>query len=112
MTDNLILILITLAGIAIGVFIGNYLQRQKSNSIKQILEDREMQLLDQIEAQRNELSQEKLTKEELRKIKDDYAIRLSKKEVDFDNLLQRNSEQKEEVEKLQEIGRASCRERE
>lgn len=102
MTDNLILILITLAGIAIGVFIGNYLQRQKSNSIKQILEDREMQLLDQIEAQRNELSQEKLTKEELRKIKDDYAIRLSKKEVDFDNLLQRNSEQKEEVEKLQE----------
>ncbi|WP_417360690.1 DNA recombination protein RmuC [Galbibacter sp.] len=102
MTDILIFILITLVAIAIGVFIGNYLERQKSISIKRIMEDREMQLLDQIEGQRNELNQEKLAKEQIREIKDNYAIRLSKKEVDFENLLARNNEQKDEVEKLQE----------
>jgi DNA recombination protein RmuC len=102
MTYILIFILITLVAIAIGVFIGNYLERQKSISIKRIMEDREMQLLDQIEGQRNELNQEKLAKEQIREIKDNYAIRLSKKEVDFENLLARNNEQKDEVEKLQE----------
>lgn len=102
MTDNLIFILITLVAIGIGIFIGTYLQKQKSTSIKQIMEDRESQLLHQIQEQKKEISQEKLDKEEIRKTKDDYAIRLSKKQVDFDNLLQRHREQKEEVEKLQE----------
>src|SRR5690606_15397231 len=102
MTDNLIFILITLVAIGIGIFIGTYLQKQKSTSIKQIMEDRESQLLHQIQEQKKEISQEKLDKEEIRKTKDDYAIRLSKKQGDFENLLQRHREQKEEVEKLQE----------
>ena len=102
MTENLLFILITLIAIGVGVFIGIYLQKQKSNSIRQILEDREGQLLNQLEAQRKEVLAEKLAKEEIRKIKEDYAIELSKKEVDFENLLERNKEQKEEVEKLQE----------
>src|SRR5690606_3527246 len=58
--------------------------------------------LKQIQEYKQEISQERQTKEELRKLKDDFAIRLTRKEVDFDNLLQRNKEQKEEVEKLQE----------
>ena len=102
MTENLLFILITLIAIAVGVFIGIYLQKQKSNSIRQILEDREGQLLNQLEVQRKEILAEKLAKEEIQKIKEDYAIELSKKEVDFENLLERNKEQKEEVEKLQE----------
>src|SRR5690606_40493828 len=97
MTENLLFILITLIAIGVGVFIGIYLQKQKSNSIRQILEDREGQLLNQLEAQRKEVLAEKLAKEEIRKIKEDYAIELSKKEVDFENLLERNKEQKEEV---------------
>src|SRR5690606_9083673 len=102
MTENLLFILITLIAIAVGVFIGIYLQKQKSKSIRQILEDREGQLLNQVEVQRKEIIAEKRAKEEIQKIKEDYAIQLSKKEVDFENLLERNKEQKKEVEKLQE----------
>jgi DNA recombination protein RmuC len=41
-------------------------------------------------------------KEIIRSEKDSLAIQLSKKEVDFENLWERNKEQKQEVEKLQE----------
>ena len=41
-------------------------------------------------------------KEAIRNEKDSLAIQLSKKEVDFDNLLERHKEQKNEVEQLQE----------
>ena len=41
-------------------------------------------------------------KETIRTEKDSLAIQLSKKEVDFENLWERNKEQKDEVEKLQE----------
>ena len=41
-------------------------------------------------------------KENIRTEKDSLAIQLSKKEVDFENLWERNKEQKEEVEKLQD----------
>jgi DNA recombination protein RmuC len=43
-----------------------------------------------------------VAKELIRTEKDSLAIQLSKKEVDFENLWERNKEQKEEVEKLQE----------
>lgn len=102
MADNLIFILIPLITTILGVFIGRYFQKQKHASVQQIIKDREAQLLKQIQEYKLEISQERQTKEELRKLKDDFAIRLTRKEVDFDNLLQRNKEQKEEVEKLQE----------
>lgn len=102
MADNLIFILIPLITTILGVFIGRYFQKQKHASVQQIIKDREAQLLKQIQECKQEISQERQTKEELRKLKDDFAIRLTRKEVDFDNLLQRNKEQKEEVEKLQE----------
>lgn len=102
MADNLIFILIPLITTILGVFIGRYFQKQKHASVQQIIKDREARLLKQIQEYKQEISQERQTKEELRKLKDDFAIRLTRKEVDFDNLLQRNKEQKEEVEKLQE----------
>jgi DNA recombination protein RmuC len=43
-----------------------------------------------------------LEKENIRTEKDSLAIQLSKKETDFENLWERNLEQKQEVEKLQE----------
>ena len=41
-------------------------------------------------------------KEVIRNEKDAFAVQLTKKEADFDHLLERHSEQKQEVEKLQE----------
>lgn len=102
MTDNLIFILIPLITAILGVFIGRYLQKQKSASVIKVMQDREDRLLKQIQEHKQEIDQEKLAKEEIRKIKDDFAIRLSRKEVDYENLLERNKEQKQEVEKLQE----------
>ena len=43
-----------------------------------------------------------IEKEAIRNEKDSLAIQLSKKEVDFENLWERNKEQKDEVEKLQQ----------
>jgi DNA recombination protein RmuC len=43
-----------------------------------------------------------LEKENIRTEKDSLAIQLTKSEVDFENLRERNVEQKQEVEKLQE----------
>ncbi|EKF56443.1 hypothetical protein I215_02933 [Galbibacter marinus] len=102
MIDNLIFILIPLITAILGVFIGRYLQKQKSASVIKVMQDREDRLLKQIQEHKQEIDQEKLAKEEIRKIKDDFAIRLSRKEVDYENLLERNKEQKQEVEKLQE----------
>lgn len=102
MTENLIFILITFVAIGLGIFIGIFIQKGKIASVERIMEDREHQLLNQLEEQKKELSHEKQTKEDIRILKEDYAIRLSKKEVDFENLVEKNREQKLEVEKLQE----------
>lgn len=102
MTENLIFILITFVAIGLGIFIGIFIQKGKIASVERIMEDREHQLLNQLEEQKKELSHEKQAKEDIRILKEDYAIRLSKKEVDFENLTEKNREQKLEVEKLQE----------
>lgn len=50
----------------------------------------------------NQLQQTAMERENLRAEKEALAIQLSKKEVDFENLWERNKEQKQEVEQLQE----------
>ncbi|WP_396185724.1 DNA recombination protein RmuC [Flavobacterium sp.] len=99
-------LLLFIVALAIGIFIGKLIFSAKSQSEKIFLEEklndlREQSLIEKstLEKQLQQAIQEK---ESIRNEKEAINIQLSKKEVDFENLWQRNKEQKEEVEKLQE----------
>jgi len=97
----------------IGIFIGKLLFSSKSNSEKAGLEERINGLISQLEQFKLQQQQERLSfekqlqqvsseRENTRIEKESLAIQLSKKETDFENLWERNKEQKQEVEQLQE----------
>lgn len=102
MTGTLTLLLLSILflaiGIALGVFISNLKQKAGLSSLEERLRshaENENKLLGRI----NELEQER---EAIRSEKDQLALELTRRNADFDNLKQRNDEQKAEVEKLQE----------
>ncbi|MBD0724560.1 DNA polymerase V [Flavobacterium sp. L1I52] len=99
--------------LAIGIFIGKLIFSARFQSEKIALEEKLIALTTQLEQYKEQFSNEKIKfekqleisnqeKEVIRTEKDSLAIQLSKKEVDFENLWERNKEQKDEVEKLQE----------
>jgi DNA recombination protein RmuC len=110
--------------LAIGVFIGKILFSTKSQSEKASLEEKINGLLSQINQLKEQFQNERnqfekqiqsdkadfekqlllsnSEKETIRTEKESLAIQLSKKETDFENLWERNKEQKQEVEQLQE----------
>ena len=88
--------------IGLGVYIGKLLFSTKSNSEKAALDEKINGLLFQIEQFKSQLNQTAQERETIRSEKDALSIQLSKKENDFENLWERNKEQKQEVEKLQE----------
>jgi len=96
---TIILILIFLAiGIALGYFISNLKQKAGQSSLEERLRsnaENETKLLERMAL----LEQER---EGIRREKDALAVELTRRNADFENLKQRNDEQKAEVEKLQE----------
>jgi len=99
-------LLLFIIALAIGIFIGKLIFSAKSQSEKAFLEEKLTDLKEQsliekaaLDKQMQQAIQEK---ENIRNEKESINIQLTKKEVDFENLWQRNKEQKEEVEKLQE----------
>jgi DNA recombination protein RmuC len=102
MNDNLLLILSFILALAIGIYLGKTLLGAQSNSDKASLEEKVNGLLQQIEQLKSMVSQTAQERETLRTEKEALVIQLSKKETDFENLWERNKEQKDEVEKLQE----------
>ena len=106
MSNMLPFLLIFIIALATGIFIGKLIFSAKSQSEKAFLEEKLNDLKEQslvekttLEKQVQQTIQEK---ESIRNQKEAINIQLTKKEVDFENLWQRNKEQKEEVEKLQE----------
>jgi len=106
-------LLVFIIALAFGVFIGKLIFSARFQSEKISLEEKLIALNSQLNQQKEQSLLEKTTfekqlqlsnqeKETIRNEKDSLAIQLSKKEVDFENLWERNKEQKEEVEKLQE----------
>lgn len=99
--------------LAVGIYLGKILFTASSSSEKASLEEKIKGLLSQLEQYKEQAQQERLNaekqlaqaqqeKELIRSEKEALAIQLSKSETDFDNLLERNREQKQEVEQLQE----------
>lgn len=73
-----------------------------SKSEKASLEEKINGLLSQIEQLKSQVIQTAQERETIRAEKESVVIQLSKKETDFENLWERNKEQKQEVEQLQE----------
>lgn len=97
----------------LGFFIGKLLFSSYSKSEKASLSEKINGLLSQIEQLKFQQQQDRILfekqnrtiiseRENLRIEKDSFAIQLSKKEADFENLWERNKEQKQEVEQLQD----------
>ena len=113
MPESMLILVTFIVALAIGIFLGKMLFTAQSQSEKSGLEERINGFLGQIEqlkiqfqTERNQFEKSLLQlsseKENLQKEKESLAIHLAKKENDFDNLLERNKEQKQEVEQLQE----------
>ena len=102
MNATLITLLTFCIALAIGIYIGKLLFAAQSKSEKIGLEEKLIGLQSQFESLRTQFQKNQEEKEIIRSEKDSLAIQLSKKEVDFENLWERNLEQKQEVEKLQE----------
>ena len=102
MNTSILLVFAILVSLAIGFYIGKLLSKTQSNAEKSNLDG-------QLTSQNNQLSELKITlqnlqieKQKVQTEKEEFAILLAKKENDFDNLLERNKEQKQEVNELQE----------
>ncbi|TDP59439.1 DNA recombination protein RmuC [Flavobacterium dankookense] len=102
MDDKLIFVFSILVVLIIGIFIGKIIFSGNSKTEKASLEEKINGLLQQIEQLKHQINQTVQERETIRTEKESLAIQLSKKETDFENLWERNKEQKEEVEKLQE----------
>jgi DNA recombination protein RmuC len=113
MPESMLILITFVVALAIGIFLGKLLFTAQSKSEKSGLEERINGFLGQIEqlkiqfqTERNQFeksfAQLSSEKENLQKEKESLAIHLAKKENDFDNLLERNKEQKQEVEQLQD----------
>ncbi|MBU2997409.1 DNA recombination protein RmuC [Cellulophaga baltica] len=106
-------LLIGIICIAIGCFLGNYIQKLKTTSSQSALLEREEQLQKNINFLEEKLlkSEEttaeirtlaELDKSELRSEKEQLSNQIIRYQADLENLQLKNKEQKEEVEKLQE----------
>lgn len=102
MNIYLIYILLGLLCLAIGYFLGNYIQKLKTKSNQSTLEEERRQLdLNKKDLENRNLGLEN-EKEELRSEKEQLGNENVRYQADLEHLALKNKEQKEEVEKLQE----------
>ncbi len=102
MLTTLLILFAFIIALAVGIYIGKLIFSAKMQAEKISLEEKVLAGQAQIQNFKEILEKERNEKEVIRNEKDSLAIQLTKKEVDFDNLLERNKEQKQEVERLQE----------
>ncbi len=113
MNDYTIYLLIGIICIAIGFFLGNYIQKLKTTSSQSALLERENQLRINITSLEKKIASAEETITEIRALSelDKNELRLEKEQLsnqitwykaDLENLQLKNIEQKQEVEKLQE----------
>lgn len=97
-----IYLIIGLLSLAIGFFLGNYIQTLKTKSTQSALEEREIQLRSNLSSLEQKLVDTELHKNRLQLEKEELGNQIVRYQADLENLNQKNREQKEEVEKLQE----------
>jgi DNA recombination protein RmuC len=102
MSETIIMLASFIIALLIGIYLGKSIFSANSKTEKASLDEKINGLLAQIEQFKLQVSQTINEREVIRSEKESLAIQFSKKEVDFENLWERNKEQKEEVNQLQE----------
>ncbi|WP_430967996.1 DNA recombination protein RmuC [Spongiimicrobium sp. 2-473A-2-J] len=102
MNDLLVYIILGTLFLAIGYFLGAYIQNLKTKSKQSTLVEREKQLQHHVAALEGKLENATEEKGQLRTEKEFLGNKITRYESDLENLQQKNEEQKEEVERLQE----------
>jgi DNA recombination protein RmuC len=102
MNDNLILILSILISGGIGAYLGLTFSKLKSKSEQSTLEERQKQLCQTIEDLKLNSNKIEIERNEIRNEKEVLNSELTRRNTEFGNLQEKLSEQKAEVEKLQE----------
>ncbi|NKI32632.1 DNA recombination protein RmuC [Croceivirga thetidis] len=102
MSAELIYVFVGLGCLAIGTFLGMYIQKLKTKSNESVWIERESQLNQSMSSLRDSLSTETEDKKQLQQEKEQLGNQIVRYQADLENLQRLNSEQKEEVEKLQE----------
>jgi DNA recombination protein RmuC len=113
MPDTLITLVVFIVALAIGVYMGKLLSAAKAASDQKVLEERnlsQLQLIEQLKTQHG--NEKQLTEKQfvqisterdaIRREKDALAIQLTKLEADYDNLVERMREQRQETDELRE----------
>lgn len=102
MNDSIILIIAILLSLGIGAYIGMTITKLKSKSDKSTLEERQNQLSSTINDLKENLSKVETERETIRKEKDFLNSELTRKNTEFENLLQQNQKRDAELEERQE----------
>ena len=102
MNEYLIYLLVGLICLAVGYFLGNYIQNLKTKSSQSTLEEREQQLHANLTTLEQRLRDAEEHKNHLQDEKSQLSNQIVRYQADIENLDAKNREQKLEVEKLQE----------
>ncbi|GIM60155.1 DNA recombination protein RmuC [Capnocytophaga canis] len=100
--DAIIYILLIFFCLLVGFFIGNYINKLKTNSLLSTTLEREELQQRTIQELENRLAIEKGEKEEIRKEKEKLSLDLAKSDVEKDHLITKLREKDKESEQLQE----------
>lgn len=102
MSTELTFIIIGIITLAIGLFVGMYIQKLKTKSTEGVWGEREQQLNATIKSLNDKLLLSDEEQKQLQREKEQQSNQLVRYQADLENLQLKNKEQKEEVEKLQE----------
>jgi DNA recombination protein RmuC len=102
MNENLFLILTIFGSVIVGVVLGYFIANLKSKAEKSTLEERQLQLNNTLSQLHQNIEKLERERDGIRQEKDFLQNELTARNVAFENLHLKNTEQKEEVEKLQE----------
>lgn len=102
MSSALIYLIVGVLAIAIGLFLGMYIQKLKTKSNESVWNEREQQFNNAINTLNDKLLSGDAEKKQLQSEKEQQGNQIVRYQADLENLHRINSEQKEEVEKLQE----------
>ena len=102
MNEYFIFISLVVFGLLTGFFLGSYIQKLKTKSSQSELEERQRQLNTNLSVLENRLEDSEEHKVQLQQEKEILGNKLVRYETEMRNLQLKNTEQKQEVEKLQE----------
>lgn len=102
MTDTIILFIAILVSAGIGIFIGLKFSQLKSKSEKSTLEERNLNLQQQINELKASISKIEMDREDIRREKDFFNTELSRRNSEYENLKKENLKRDEAFVKQQE----------